>query len=396
MSLTRNEPDMTQAPLTGRDPRLDFFRGLCLAMIFINHVPGQIYETFTSRNFGFTDAAEGFVFMSGAAAGLAYSIGMMTRPLWPTVGKIWGRVWLLYLVHVMTAFLAIAISAATLKFAGVDTLIERANVQWLGKDMLGFLIGVPTLGHQLGYVNILPMYMVLLAAAPFMIKLAQWRVWALLASVTVIWALAGQFRIDLPNYPTKGGWFFNPISWSIIFALGLATGIRLKQGRRLVPVNRWLIGLASAYLLLSLVWLKQPDVNYVMARSMSYLWDHGFPFWVVGMDKTYVALPRLLHLMSLAYLLSLPGPIRMISGSRWVAPIVTLGRNSLPVFAFGTVLAFVGQSIKVIYDLNFAQDTALIVTGLTLQWALARAREWHKAQIKAARTPAPKAPLATR
>ena len=83
MSLTRNEPDMTQAPLTGRDPRLDFFRGLCLAMIFINHVPGQIYETFTSRNFGFTDAAEGFVFMSGAAAGLAYSIGMMTRPLWP-------------------------------------------------------------------------------------------------------------------------------------------------------------------------------------------------------------------------------------------------------------------------------------------------------------------------
>ncbi|WP_376876697.1 OpgC family protein [Albirhodobacter sp. R86504] len=374
---------MTKTPLTARDPRLDFFRGLCLAMIFINHVPGQIYETFTSRNFGFTDAAEGFVFMSGAAAGLAYTIGMMTRPLWPTVGKIWGRVWLLYLVHVMTAFLAIAISAATMKFFGVDTLLERANVQWLGKDMLGFLIGVPTLGHQLGYVNILPMYMVLLAVAPLMIKLAHWRVWALLATVTVIWAVAGQFRIDLPNYPTQGGWFFNPISWSMIFALGLATGIRLKQGRRLVPVNKWLTGFAIAYLVLSVVWLKHPDVNRTMAQSMSYLWDHGFPFWVVGMDKTYVALPRLLHLMSLAYLLSLPGPIRLLAASRWVAPIVTLGRNSLPVFALGTVLAFVGQAIKVTNELNFWQDTALILTGLTLQWALARAREWHKAQMKA-------------
>lgn len=373
---------MTIAPPSTRDPRLDFFRGLCLAMIFINHVPGQIYETFTSRNFGFTDAAEGFVFMSGAAAGLAYFMGMSTRPLWPTMSKIWGRVWLLYMVHVMTAFVAIAISAATLKFFGVDALMERANVQWIGKDMLGFLIGIPTLGHQLGYVNILPMYMVLLAMAPFMLMLARWRIWALLALVTVVWAVSGQFRLDLPNYPTKGGWFFNPLTWSMIFALGLATGVRLKQGRRLVPVNGWLTGLAAAYLVFSLVWLKQPDVNKFMSRSMSYLWDHGFPFWIVSSDKTYVAVPRLLHLMSLAYLLSLPGPIRMLASSKWVAPLVTLGRNSLPVFAFGTILAFVGQSIKVTNDLTFMQDTLLIVTGLSLQWALARAREWHKAQLK--------------
>lgn len=373
---------MTIAPPSARDPRLDFFRGLCLAMIFINHVPGQIYETFTSRNFGFTDAAEGFVFMSGAAAGLAYFMGMSARPLWPTMSKIWGRVWLLYMVHVMTAFVAIAISAATLKFFGVDALMERANVQYLGKDMLGFLIGIPLLTHQLGYVNILPMYMVLLAAAPFMLMLARWRVWALLTLVTLVWAVSGQFRIDLPNYPSQGGWFFNPLTWSMIFALGLATGVRLKQGRRLVPVNRWLIGLAAFYLLFSLVWLKHPDVNYAMSRAMSYLWDRGVPFWIVSPDKTYVAVPRLLHLLSLAYLLSLPGVIRTVAASKWVAPLVTLGRNSLPVFAFGTILAFVGQAIKVTNDLTFAQDTLLIVSGLALQWGLARAREWHKAQMK--------------
>ncbi|MDP2781934.1 OpgC domain-containing protein, partial [Devosia sp.] len=56
-----------------RDLRLDMFRGVALVMIFINHVPGTLYESFTNRNFGFSDAAEAFVFMSGMAAGLAYS-----------------------------------------------------------------------------------------------------------------------------------------------------------------------------------------------------------------------------------------------------------------------------------------------------------------------------------
>ena len=62
-----------RAVRTQRDLRLDVFRGLALVMIFINHVPGTVYENFTNRNFGLSDAAEGFVLMSGVAAGLAYS-----------------------------------------------------------------------------------------------------------------------------------------------------------------------------------------------------------------------------------------------------------------------------------------------------------------------------------
>ena len=64
-------PDTLPKLPTSRDPRLDFFRGLSLVMIYLNHVPGTIYEMFTSRNFGHSDAAEGFVFMSGTAAAMA-------------------------------------------------------------------------------------------------------------------------------------------------------------------------------------------------------------------------------------------------------------------------------------------------------------------------------------
>ena len=46
-----------------RDLRLDFFRGLALIFIFIDHIPGNIVADFTVRNFGFSDASEIFIFI---------------------------------------------------------------------------------------------------------------------------------------------------------------------------------------------------------------------------------------------------------------------------------------------------------------------------------------------
>ncbi|MFN9907133.1 MAG: OpgC domain-containing protein, partial [bacterium] len=53
------------ASVAARDLRLDLFRGVALMMIFINHVPGNFASYWTHMNFGFSDAAEAFVFLSG-------------------------------------------------------------------------------------------------------------------------------------------------------------------------------------------------------------------------------------------------------------------------------------------------------------------------------------------
>src|SRR5690606_4224918 len=100
--------DADTAVPAGRDARLDMFRGLALAMIFINHVPGNFYENYTSRNFGFSDAAEAFVFMSGMAAGLAYSNQFRSGPLWPAIARVWARARQLYFVHLSVTFVALA------------------------------------------------------------------------------------------------------------------------------------------------------------------------------------------------------------------------------------------------------------------------------------------------
>jgi len=107
---------------------------LALVMIFINHVPGTVFETLTNRNFGFSDAAEAFVMISGISAALAYSGGMERGPLWPGIAKIWHRAWTLYLVHLFLSFWAIAIVFATWRFGGSITLALKDNFQFLLSD----------------------------------------------------------------------------------------------------------------------------------------------------------------------------------------------------------------------------------------------------------------------
>ncbi|MBD3786541.1 MAG: OpgC domain-containing protein, partial [Sphingomonadales bacterium] len=314
-------PVATALPQGARDPRLDFFRGLCLIMIYLNHVPGTIYELLTSRNFGHSDAAEGFVFMSGCAAALAYGPKLAAGLNLSAFRKIWGRAWLLYLVHLMTAAWAIAIIASAAKWYGGEALLTRNAFAPLTTDPLGFLIGIATLGHQLGYVNILPMYAVLLLGAPFLIRLGLRSPRGLLAFTLGFWVLTGLTRLDLPNYPFEGGWFFNPFAWQLLFSLGILTGLALRRSVRFVPVTKWLIWPAAIWVVFCAIWVKSEQMMTDLGHVIWQLREWGVPFFLVDFDKTYVSGPRLTHFLALAYLLSLPGLVPRIAASR-VAGVV--------------------------------------------------------------------------
>lgn len=355
----------------GRDMRLDMFRGLALVMIFVNHVPGTLYETWTSRNFGFSDAAEAFVFMSGMAAGLAYSRRFETGPYALALLKVWARVRQLYFVHITTTMMALGIFAGAALWFGLTDLLLKNNIRPIFINPLGSMVGIPLLGHQLGYFNILPLYAVLLFFTPFVLPLAQRKpLWLLLGSIA-LWALAGQFRINFPNYPNPGGWFFNPLSWQLIFVVGLISGVAMKQGHRSVPYSPWLLGIAAAFLLFVLVWVKWEEFGAAGRDVLGWFSKMGLPFYITWFDKTYVALPRLLHVLALVYVLSSIGIIRRFAESRYAAPLALLGRFGLPVFATGSVLSMLGQAIKAGTGENAVADFLIIFTGLALQLGLA-------------------------
>lgn len=351
--------------VAGRDMRLDFFRGLALITIFVNHVPGNALEHLTTRNFGFSDAAESFVLMSGIAAGLAYSRGLLSGEFAKSSVRVWSRALKLYAVHISITLAAIVILMCGLRVFGETTVFRNVNASAVLADPISALAGVFTLGHQLGYFNILPLYMILLAATPFMIRLAGTSRAVLLTSSAAIWLVSGLFNLNMPNFPTQGGWFLNPFSWQLVYVVGLLAGISARQGKPLIPRSRLLFWASAAFLLYSLIIVRTGYWNFAIHEAL--------PSFIGAFDKTYLSLQRLLHVLALAYVVTNLGFVARMARSAAAAPVNYLGRNSLSVFAAGSVICILLQVMKSIYPTTAPLDLALIATGLALQYAVAAA-----------------------
>jgi hypothetical protein len=365
-----------------RDARLDMFRGLALVMIFINHVPGTIYENFTSRNFGFSDAAEGFVFMSGLAAGLAYSNSFRAGTFWAGLLRVWARARQLYFVHLATTILTLAIFAAGALWFGLPNMLLTNNVSALFKQPLGVMIGIPALSHQLGYLNILPLYVLLLLATPALLWAGLRKPLWVLAGSALLWVLAGQFRLNFPSYPAPGGWFLGPLSWQILFVTGLLAGAAMKVGEQLVPASKTLFRVALGFVVFVVFWMQIPALAEAGRGVLGVLSRAGLPSYVTWFDKTYLALPRLLHALALFYVLASVPWIRQFAASAYATPLRLMGQHGLAVFATGTVISMALQTVKTGTGADPVLDGAMLAGGLGAQlllaWTLAQAARIRK------------------
>lgn len=370
-ALVPQDSDQATGAVAGRDPRLDMFRGLALVMIFINHVPGTIYETFTNRNYGFSDSAEAFVFMSGMAAGLAYSASFRSGNLWTAITRVWARARQLYFVHIAITMLCLAIFAGAALWFDLPVVLLKNNVEPVLGHPLQALIGIPLLTHQLGYLNILPLYAVLLVATPLFIIIGLRRPWLTLALSIALWMLAGQFRINLPNFPNSGGWFFNPFSWQVLFVIGLLSGMAMKNGTSFVPFSRALYSAAAVFLVIILFWMKVPEIGAAGRAMLARIADMGAPFYITWFDKTFVALPRLLHALALFYVFGHMPLMLTFARSRFSAPLRALGRQGLAVFATGTVISIFLQVVKTPRQPDPVFDGLILGAGLLVLLALA-------------------------
>lgn len=345
-----------------RDLRLDFFRGLALITIFINHVPWTIFELATTRNFGFSDAAEAFVLMSGISAGLAYTNAYLRDQIQARL-IILRRAARLYSVHLLSTIIAISILLLGHFFFDTDPLSQRINLYPVLHEQAEWVLGFITLGHQLGYFNILPLYIILLGITPFLLPLALKNPRRLILTSVIIWFIAGHFRINLPNFPEAGFWFLNPFSWQLIFVIGLAVGVCRKQDKALLGYNPVLMAFAVIYVLSAL--------TVVQAHLWDYVMFPDIPQIIGGFDKGILPLTRLLHVLSLFYIVTNLRPCFRISTAKASEPIVMLGRQSLAVFAWGSVISIVLQMLKEVEQFTWQMDLAALVAGLFIQYSVA-------------------------
>jgi len=354
---------------SSRDHRVDFLRGLALAMIFINHIPGNPYANFTTINFGFSDAAEIFVLLAGFASANAYFPRFARGKRWSASIGALKRSAVLYVSHIVTTMMALALfCAAAIVFERpgyVHDMIYNVGLTPFFTDTASAFVGMVLLGHQLGYFNILPMYMVFLALLPAMMWLAEVSPRLLFAASFSLWLAAGWFGLNIPNTPIPGGWFFNPFAWQLLFVIGFIAGLWWREGR--MPVfDARLFWLAVAYLVFACAWIRLGYSAWKPAETLvpQHLWNF---------DKTYLAVPRLLHILALAYVVMispLGEALRRIPPSN---PFTVMGRHSLPVFCLGSLLAMAGAILRYEWGGGLLRDTVIVLTGLTIPMLLAYA-----------------------
>lgn len=360
-----------------RDTRLDVFRALALLTIFINHIPGTVFEWLTHKHFGFSDSAEAFVLVSGLAVGLAYGHKFTFGNRLPLLLKMWKRAFTLYTTHIILTFVSLALFCAGGLYLHHPELLGQINIAPVLAEPASALLGIMTLGHQLGYNNILPLYMALMLFAPLILYLAHKNMPLLLVFSGALYVFAGFYGIAPHNYPTSGLWFLNPLSWQFLFTIGICAMVWRKKGGEW-PRNPLLLAAAAGYILLALIWVR------------GNLWwidtSFGLPHNLAGFNKTFLSLPRLLHILALAYIIAAAPAVANLARVSAQHPLAILGKYSLPVFACGTVLAMLGQVLKQANPTGgFAYDSLLIATGITIQFAYAYYLEWLNSAKKKAR-----------
>jgi hypothetical protein len=104
---------------------IDFWRGAALATIFINHIPGNVLGNLTPRNFGFSDSAEAFVFLSGLSVALAYRRRFESRDLVCAVSSVLKRALRLYQVHLILTVTALLLFGVAAAVTGQEALLAE-------------------------------------------------------------------------------------------------------------------------------------------------------------------------------------------------------------------------------------------------------------------------------
>ncbi|MCP1199280.1 OpgC family protein [Notoacmeibacter sp. MSK16QG-6] len=352
---------MTPSVPSMRDTRIDVIRALILLSIFINHVPHNPLEFLTHKNFGFSDAAEAFVLISGLSAGMAYSSKFQTGKALAATIKAWRRAGVLYVSQLCTTLFTLGSFGFFAALWTRPDLMEKIAIRPVMEHPAEAFAGIVLMTHQLGYNNILSIYVVMLLMLPPMMLLGKRNVGAMLGLSFAIWLVCGLLQIGPPNWPMEGIWFLDPLSWQFLFFIGVAAILHIRAGGSL-PRHPALIGLAAGYLILSLLWVRIPlwgvDVSF------------GLPKVLTGFNKTFLSTFRLVHVLAAAYLIVAIAPLSQLFRRPLANPLAIMGRHALPVFIAGTLLAMVLQPLRMVVEPAPVLDALLVIAGCALLFAL--------------------------
>jgi hypothetical protein len=370
-------------PEKGRDLRLDLFRGVANWAIYLDHIPDNVVNWITTRNYGFSDAADLFVFISGYTASFVYARMMLERGFIVGATRLTKRVWQLYVAHVILFVIYIAaIGYLALRF-GDSELINEFNVAGLVDNATETLRQGLFLKFKPVNLDVLPLYIVLMGLFPPVLWMMLRQPDLTLIASIVLWLVARQMGWNLPAYPA-GAWYFNPFCWQVLFVFGSWCALGGARKSLKVIQSPYTLYFCIAYLILGLV--------MTMAGKFPGLGEM-FPHWLYSTfnpnDKTFLAPYRFLHFVVIAIMV-----VRFVPkdwpGLEWKVfdPLVVCGQQSLAVFCVGVFLSFVGHFALALSSGSLLAQIVVSVAGIAMMTVVAYYISWSKRQDKPLPKPA--------
>jgi hypothetical protein len=372
-------PPAPPAAKPGRDLRLDFFRGLSLWFIFLDHVPSNVVSWLTVGNYGFSDAAEIFVFISGYTAAFVYGRVMNDGGFIVGSARVLKRVWQLYVAFVFLSVIFIAqIAYVSFRFDNPLFAEEMEVLHFIKRPEIA-LLEVLRLRFLLPNVDVLPIYIVLMLFFPIALWLLLRSPYLALALSLAIYVAAKFLDLNLHLYPIERPWSFNPFAWQLLFVIGAWCAVGRAPWFGAFLRSNIVLAICIAYLIVAFAL----GMTRVLPSDRLPSWLLIFPLDKVGLSPL-----RLANVLAQAYVVARfvrPDAAFFRTPLAW--PVILCGQHSLEVFCLGVFLSFTAHFVLIEVSARMAMQVLVSIAGVLLMVGLAGLMTWYKNLDRRARQP---------
>ena len=346
-----------------RDLRLDACRGLALWFTFLDHIPNNALAWLTLRNYGFSDATEVFVFVSGYTCMLAYG-GALREQGWPTtVTRALRRGWEIY-----AAFLLLLIAYFVLIWlvGGGTRYLDETNTGSFFQNPGAAIVHAAAMQYAPVNTDILLTFVLLHLAFPGLLWLLTRSAGVALMASFLLYLMVQLFGWHVPAWP-NGELYFNPLAWQVLFVFGAWYAYEGAGRLRTIVQSRAALVLAMFYLTFSLAVTLSWQIKALEGFMPDALSKVIYPI-----DKSHLAPERLLHFLALAIVVSrLTPPDWRGLMKPWMTAMIRCGENSLAMYCLSILLSFIGYVILVRFSSTIAMQAAVSIVGIALMIATA-------------------------
>jgi hypothetical protein len=361
-------------PASSRDLRLDFFRGLALILIFVDHIPENILSYFTIQAVQFFDAAEVFIFISGYTAALVYGQTLVSQGALYATARILGRAWQLYVAHIFLFVMFIAEVSYTVTTFNNPMYNDEMRVGDFLNEPHVAIVKALLLEFQPTFLDILPLYILLLVIFPVVLLGLRLRPLIVLVPSFLLYLIVQATNLSVPAYPEGHVWYFNPLAWQFVFIAGAALGFPGRHDRRW---SRW----ARRVLPLAVVFVAA-GFAIKLSWTIHGIWD-PFPglllkeLWPV--NKNNLSLIRVIPFFAAVAVVAIIIPANTaFLRSLAAKPLVLCGQQSLEIFCLGILLSALGHFVLSEYDSAIRIQLLVNLAGILVMCLTARVLDWYK------------------